>query len=174
MFCCGKDDKPVAYSPLFSFFEASNIIIDTIVNAPATWEYGFHFKSLKNQTITRVGIKVPVEGSFRVKLYDLANGNRIVDTLVTSSVKFTESFININPIKISSNAEFGIAIVADVFFKVRNANSSAVNFPVTIGLIEIKSFNEDDCGVSGCPDFPLVTNNLVIAPCVNLTLIEDE
>lgn len=171
---CGKDDKPLEYSPLFSFFEKNNIIIDTVINAPSTWEYGFRFKSLKNQTITRVGIKVPVAGSFKVKLYDLNNGNLLVDTLVTSTLKFEESFININPIKIPINGEFGIAIVADVFFKVRNASGVAVDFPVTIGLIEVKSFNEEICGIPGCSEFPLITNNLVIAPCVNLTLVDTE
>jgi hypothetical protein len=171
---CGDDDKTIEYSPFFSFLEQDHIHIDTVEQAGSTWEYGFKFKSLKTQMITRVGILLPALGTYEVKLYDLSLNTVLLDTVVTSIEKFKESFIPVPEINIRENGVFGLTIKADAFIKVNDDRQNALTFPTTKGLIEIISFNEGDCDLAPCNGFPLMTNAFVIAPCVNVTFVSTE
>ncbi len=170
---CSSDEDSAIESPFFSFLSLPDIRIDTIENASAVWEYGFRFSSLKAGTITRLGIKVPTTGSYKVRLYDLANNQLLIEKEVQSSEKNAEHFVSISEIKIGSGADMGLSLVADVFFKAQNLSGAEFPFPQDKGNLRIISFNEEKCGPNGCATFPATINKTVIAPCVNLEFKAD-
>jgi len=170
---CTKDSDSKEEMPLFSFLSEGGTSIDTIRNGAVVWEYGFRFKPLKAGKITKLGIKVPAINSFKVKLYDLTNQTILAQTTIQSMNEGGEFFGDIADVNISAGADLGVAIVADVFFKVRNLNGDAFSFPITKDNLSIISFNEEICGPNGCNAFPGTTNGTVIAPCVNIVFVKD-
>lgn len=172
-FNCSDDNTIVEEKPFTSFLKLDSIQIDTITMANNVWEYGFRFSPTSNGVITKLGIKVPVINTFKVKLYNIASNQILAQTTITTSSSDGEFFGDIADIPVNSGDDLGLAIVADVFFKVKNLSGEAFMFPVTRDNISIKSFNEEICGVNGCNAFPSNTNNFVIAPCVNLVFVKD-
>ena len=115
-----------------------------------------------------MGIKVPTLGTYKVRLYDLASNQLLVEKEVISNEKNAEHFVSINEIKVGSGADLGLSLVADVFFKAQNLSGAEFPFPQDKGSLRIISFNEEKCGPNGCATFPANSNKIVIAPCVNL------
>ncbi|MBK9222732.1 MAG: hypothetical protein IPO78_16555 [Saprospiraceae bacterium] len=170
---CSDDNTSIEEKPFTSFINNSGVAIDTIKKATEVWEYGFRFKPLANGTITKLGLKVPVIGSFNVKLYKLSNNQLLAQTSINSTSEVGEFFGDITDLKVNAGDDLGLAIVADVFFKVRNLSGETFMFPITKDNISIQSFHEEICGPNGCNAFPSNTNSQVIAPCVNLIFVKE-
>lgn len=162
-----EEEGSLIEEPFFSYLKSPNITIDTIKKAPNIWEYGFKFKPLKSGYIKALGVKLPTAGNFKVKLYDLTLNSIVLDTMIQAPFVNSESFIDVAPIPLNGNTEYGVSLVADVFFKVRQNNSLEFLFPQDIGSIKVIGFFEEKCGSNGCLNFPDVSNSLVIAPCVS-------
>ncbi|MBK8956469.1 MAG: hypothetical protein IPM34_13075 [Saprospiraceae bacterium] len=172
--CDQKDYHSVEENPILSLLELEGTKIDTIEMATNVWEYGFRFTPLKPGVISKIGIKLPRVGHFRVKFYNLYSKSLITELDIESKSKHQEYYIPVNDQRIFPGRDYGISIVADAFYKVRNADFSAIIFPRIVGNIQIISFNEMPCGITGCPDFPDNSNSNNIAPCVTLGYIGDE
>lgn len=170
---CSKDSDLKEEMPFFSLLTLSGTSIDTVRNAADVWEYGFRFKTLQSGRITKLGIKVPAVSTFKVKLYDLTTQKILKETDIQSTKEGNAFFADIADISVNSGDEFGVAIVADVFFRVRNLSGEAFSFPILKDNISIVSFNENACGPNGCSSFPILTNDQVIAPCVDIVFVKD-
>ncbi len=170
---CSDDPSTVEEKPLFDFLNQSGISIDTVRSAGSVWEYGFRVKTLEAGKITKLGIKVPAINSFKVKLYDLNTQAILSQATISSTEEGGEFFADIADVHVTKDADLGVAIVADVFFRVRNISGEAINFPLTKDHLNIISFNEGLCGPNGCTTFPTSTNSVIIAPCVNLVFVKD-
>lgn len=168
-----SEDMSIIQEPFFSFLKSSNITIDTVEKAANVWEYGFKFTPLQSGIVKQLGIKVPAIGNFKVKLYNLITNSVIVDTIIESKAKGTESFIEVENLKLSNNTNYGLSIVADVFFKVKQNTGAVFVFPQVIGSIQVYGFFEEKCGANGCAVFPVALNDLVIAPCVSFKFQAD-
>lgn len=172
---CKKDDKPkIEESPFFLFFDQPAITIDTTPVAASTWEYGFKFSPLENGKITKLGLKLPVTGEFPVKLWDLSGTTPVVlrNQKITSTVVHGPAFVEISPVAVSKNAQLGISILANSFYRLQKKDASAFTFPVAAGNIQILSFNEEMRNAS-LDTFPPSPNTTRVAPCVNIVFIAD-
>ncbi len=169
---CEKESTSIQ-EPFFSYLKAPNITIDTIEKAASVWEYGFKFKPIKGAYLKALGVKLPTVGKFKVKLYNLNLNAIVIDTMIQSPFVNAETFIDVAPIPLNGNTEYGVALVADVFFKVRHTNNLEFVFPQEIGSIKVIGFFEEKCGNNGCPSFPAISNSLVIAPCVSFKYISN-
>lgn len=172
LIACSDSDDQETNGPFLKFFTDQNVRIDTVDTPGQSWQYGFKFRSLKNQTITKLGIKVPATGNYRCLLYDLDLKETLIDTVVKSTVKHAESYITIPSTEIEENGNFGVAIVSDVFFKATMVDGKPFEFPLNLSGIEITSFHEGQCPNGNCNQFPNAINNLIIAPCVNIVIKE--
>jgi hypothetical protein len=172
--CNSDESEPVKENPFLSFLNIPGITIDTIEKAQKVWEYGFQFIPLKNGIIRNLGIKVPNTGKFRVRFYLLDSDSLLIEKEIESVTKNSETYISLNELKVFKDSRYGLSLIADTFYKVHYKDSSLIRFPQTSGNINILSFHEEPCGVSGCGSFPPTTNSLVIAPCVTLVYIGDE
>lgn len=170
--CTDENSNPLE-SPIFSLLQSPGIKIDTVTQAASTWEYGFKFTSLVNGKLSKLGILVPDTGTYKVRLYNLSSNTLLLEQHIASKKVNTEFFVSISPIEIAAGTNFGVSLVADVFFNVRNANGDVFNFPITKGNIKILSFNEEPCGINGCPFFPSTSVTTLIAPCVNIGFTAD-
>jgi len=170
--CSDENSNPLE-SPFFSLLNSPGIKIDTVTQAANTWEYGFKFTSLVNGKLSKLGILVPDTGTYKVRLYNLSSNILLLEQHISSIKSQTESYVSIAPTEIIAGTNFGISLVADVFFNVRNANGDVFNFPITKGNLKILSFNEEPCGINGCAFFPTTSVTNLIAPCVNIGFTAD-
>lgn len=170
---CNDENSNPLETPIFSLLDQAGIKIDTVTQAAATWEYGFKFQSLVNGTLSKLGILVPDTGTYKIRLYNLNTRQLLIEKFIESKLSSTEYYVSIPPVEIKAGIDFGVSLVADVFFNVRNANGDVFNFPITKGNLKILSFNEEPCGINGCPFFPTTSVTNLIAPCVNIGFTAD-
>ncbi len=174
-FACKKDNNtPTDESPFFSFFEQTAIVIDTTPVASNTWEYGFAFSTQKAGKIEQLGLKLPVTGSFVVKLWDLAGATPVLLTSqdIVSTQLHTPAFADITPVNAAKDAKFGVSITANSFYRLTKSDGSKFTFPQVIGNIKINSFNET-INVGAGTSFPNAVNDTRVAPCVNVVFVAD-
>ncbi|MEY4902435.1 MAG: hypothetical protein RLZZ292_250 [Bacteroidota bacterium] len=170
---CTKDTvKKPEESPFFSFFDQPAIKIDTTATAATTWDYGFAFNPLVNGTITQLGVKLPKTGDFVIKLWNLDANKILTEKTVTATIVGAATFVAITPIAVKKDANLGLTITANTFYRIQKVNASSFTFPLTIGNLRINSFNEDkNANTTG--DFPSAKNASRVAPCVNVIFVED-
>ncbi|MBK6622115.1 MAG: hypothetical protein IPG32_15015 [Saprospirales bacterium] len=83
---CKKDDPKPEEKPILSLLQQSSIVIDTVA-APVEWVYGFTFKVKSDGIITKIGMKLPVTGTYTAKLWDMDENKVIREvTLIGASV----------------------------------------------------------------------------------------
>lgn len=173
-FCTKSDPQPLEESPFFTFFDQPAITIDTTPVAATTWEYGFIFNPLKDGKVTQLGLKLPVTGAFHVKLWDLTGASPQIrsDQTVTSASSHTPAFVAISPVAVRKDAQWGVTVVANSFYRIQKKDASAFNFPQVVDNIRIVSFNETMSGMSQ-DSFPQTANLKRVAPCVNVVFVAD-
>lgn len=171
---CSKDDSPAEESPFFVFFDQPAIDIDTTPVAASTWLYGFTFQPLSDGQISRLGLKLPVTGTFTVRLWDLSGSNPTVlrETSITSATAHVPVYAEIPALTVKQNDAFGLSILANSFYRVSKQDGSAFALPLTAGHIRINSFNEMK-DANALTVFPDSTNNAQVAPCVNVVFVAD-
>lgn len=172
---CKEDENPkVEESPFFVFFDQPAITIDTTPVAANTWEYGFVFNPIADGKITKLGLKLPVSGEFTVKLWDLSGSTPVIlrDQKITSATVHTPAFVDISPVSVPKNAQLGISVLANSFYRLKKNDASAFAFPVVVDNIRIVSFNEEMSNTS-LVTFPKNTNTTSVAPCVNVVFVAD-
>lgn len=172
--CKEDDNPPVEESPFFVFFDQPAITIDTMPVAANTWEYGFIFNPLADGKITKLGLKLPVTGEFTVKLWDLSGSTPVVlrDQKITSATVHTPAFVSISPVSVPKNAQLGVSVLANSFYRLQKKDASVFSFPVVVDNINILSFNEE-MRDSSLTTFPQTPNTTRVAPCVNVVFVAD-
>lgn len=174
LFCTKEKSPAIEESPFFVFFDQAAVDIDTVPAAAATWQYGFVFYPLADGNITRLGIKLPTTGAFNVKLWDLSGLTPAVlrEQNISAATAHIPAFVNIPAVGVKKNAALGLTVLANSFYRIRKQDASAFNFPLTVGNIQILSFNEIPNANATTP-FPDTTNIIQVAPCVNIVFIAD-
>lgn len=174
LLCCKKDTPAKEESPFFAFFEETAILIDTVAQATDTWEYGFKFSPLKTGKVGKMGIKLPVKGSFTVTLWDLSGPTpAILKTHVVYSAEAHETaFSEISSIALEKGAHYGLTILANSFYRLTKSDNSDFAFPRTVDNIMVESFHES-INNTNLASFPASTNDTRVAPCVDVIFIAD-
>lgn len=172
--CKKEDTVPQEESPFFVFFDQPAIAIDTTPVAATNWEYGFVFNPLVAGKITKLGIKLPVAGTFKVRLWDLSGSNPAIlsEQNVRADAIHTPAFIGISPVAVQKNATLGVTILANSFYRIEKQDASGFTFPQVVNNIRIVSFNEETNDMS-LAMFPQTKNETRVAPCVNVVFVAD-
>jgi len=169
---CDKDENKIEEKPFLALLNQPSIVIDTAV-AAVDWVYGFKFTPLKDGKITGVGMKLPIEGSYKVQLWDLDNDILLKEETISSTTPHDVVFNNISEVQVSKNKTLGISIEADSFYKISKADNSDFNFPMQEGNISILSFHEIRVADNTGNKFPLATNDAKMSPCVDIIFIAE-
>ena len=171
---CKKDVQRVEESPFFELFKEAAISIDTVQQAADTWEYGFAFSPLKNGKITKLQITLPTTGSFTVTLWDLSGATPAVlkSQNVQATTQHQIASNDITDFSVAKDAQYGLTILANSFFRLTKSGNANFTFPKTEGNISIESFHES-INNSSLAAFPAATNDTRVAPCVDVIFIAD-
>ncbi len=172
---CGKEEPAAEEEqPFFIFFDEAAISIDTMPVAPNTWEYGFVFNTLTDGKITKMGMKLPVAGTFKARLWDLSGAapSVLAEKSLSAGAEHATVFADIPAVPVRKNSTLGVTILADAFHRIEKQNAANFAFPLVVKNIRIVSFNEN-LNNSGLASFPKDTNSMRVAPCVNVVFVAD-
>ena len=81
-----------------------------------------------------------------------------------------QMLLDINPVHIVPANQLGIALAADVFFKVSNNDASKIAFPYNDGNLSIDGYAQDTINLSS---FPSLVDEYKVAPCASFTFQAD-
>ncbi|MGI9159103.1 MAG: hypothetical protein ACR2K1_05055 [Saprospiraceae bacterium] len=171
---CEKERQAVEEQPFFLFFDDAAIQIDTTPAALSTWEYGFVFQPLTNGKITKLGMKLPVLGAFKLRLWDLTGPTPavIAEKTLSAGAAHAEIFADISPVAVATGDNLGVTIEANAFYRIQKQDGGNFVFPREVKNIRILSFNENT-NETGMPAFPQTPNPMRVAPCVNVVFVAD-
>jgi hypothetical protein len=173
LFTSCKRDIP-AESAIFDLLSRTDIATDTIPAALTSWVYGFKVRPSTDGEIAQIGMKLPVTGTFQVKLWDLDKGVLLAEKNLTSSAKHKEVFTNVDGIQVAANTTLGIAVQASSFYKIRRLDGQAFNFPILDGNLTILSYHETRFSENPSAAFPGFETQHQLAPCVDVIFIADK
>jgi len=169
---CNKEENKVEEKPILTLLNQQSIVIDTII-AAEPWIYGFKFTTIEDGKIKGLGMKLPKQGAFKAKLWNLDSGVLIKEETITANAAHAEIFNTIPEISIQKNTNLGISIEADSFYKIRKSNNSNFTFPIESGNIRILSFHESRVSANMDGKFPAMSRSDEVSPCVDVIFIED-
>jgi hypothetical protein len=169
---CDKDENKVEEKPILTLLNQQSIVIDTLI-ATEPWIYGFKFTTVEDGKIKGLGMKVPKNGSYKAKLWNLDNGELIKEEIITSNAAHGEIFKSISEISVKKNTNLGISIEADSFYKIRKSDNSNFTFPIETGNIRILSFHESKISENISGKFPSMTKDDEMSPCVDVIFISE-
>ena len=162
---CSKDKKnTIIENPLKATIESENIV-DTfyaIIGTGINYEFGNKFYASRDGRITKLGCKMPQNGSYRVSLWNFATTNLITATTITTTDSTSFFYNNISPVSITTgnryvisinNTDAGIAKRYYIYFK-KPTISDAI-YPFTKGSITFEDFQTT---VSISPTYPSTIN----------------
>jgi hypothetical protein len=169
---CEKDEQKVEERPILSLLKQPSISIDTSI-AAVEWIYGFKFTLIKDGKISGLGMKLPKQGSYKAKLWNLDSGTLLTEEIITSNVAHDEVFNAISDIVVQKNTNLGVTIEADSFYKIRRSNNSDFTFPIEAGNIRILSFHESRVSENINGNFPSMSVSNEMSPCVDVIFIAE-
>ncbi len=172
MYSCNKSDLKPEEKPFLDLLNQPALVIDTSI-VQSEWVYGFKFSITKSGNITALGMKLPKEGSYSVKLWDLDKNVLLAETSISSSAPHAAVFKTISQVNVEKNATLGIAVMANSFYKIRKSDLSDFIFPIQKGNINIISFNESKISENPSNKFPEKTNVSQMSPCVDIIFIAE-
>ena len=170
---CKKEAVQVEESPFYNYFQLADIVIDTTKVPTVDWEYGFVFSPLKSGKITKLGVRLPVAGSYTAKLWNLKTKTVLATQTVNLAAENGSAFKEFAAISVQKNDSLGISVVSNNFYRIQNKNAAAFQFPQVINNIRILSFNEQKTPGTGS-SFPETQNASRVASCVNTVFIADD
>lgn len=161
-------------SAIFDLLNRTDIATDTIPAASTSWVYGFKVKPSEDGFIDKIGMKLPVTGTFQVKLWDLDKGVLLAEEKLTSTQKHQEVFTSVGDIDVAANTTLGIAVQASSFYKIRRTDGRAFDFPIIDGNLSILSYHETRFSENPLAAFPGFETQHQLAPCVDVIFIADK
>ncbi|MCE2789671.1 MAG: hypothetical protein LW630_07125 [Saprospiraceae bacterium] len=161
-------------SAVFELLNRTDIATDTIPAALTSWVYGFKLKPTEDGYVSRIGMKLPIAGTFQVKLWDLDKGVVLAEEKLTSTQKHEEVFTDVGDIDIAANTTLGIAVQASSFYKIRRTDGRAFDFPIVDGNLSILSYHETRFSENPSAAFPGFETQHQLAPCVDVIFIADK
>lgn len=103
-----------------------------------TYEYGCKFKVTKNGKITKLASKMPVAGSYRVTLWEIADSATVVGQTTLTQAAGTLTFGAITPVAVTTEKSYQVTIWSDVsWYEIRPTGGGNFTYPITQGSITI-------------------------------------
>ena len=168
---CKKDDPKPEEKPILSLLQQSSIVIDTVA-APVEWVYGFTFKVKSDGIITKIGMKLPVTGTYTAKLWDMDENKVIREVTLTGASVHQEVFEDFDDVAVTEDMTLGVSITANGYYKISKADATPFAFPIQTTGTTILSFHEDKLSDIPSGIFPLTINQQELSPCVDVVFID--
>jgi hypothetical protein len=157
---CKEEENPIVNTnPLENGMEAilSRAAYSAFDEDGDGYELGFSFSSSKAGKISKLGLKLPQNGTYEVSLWDFDTKAKLDSVNVTNSDSSRFNYASISPRSIVAGKKYVVSVFTagnDYF-----CASAPGLFPFTSGSITVFDQREDSVDETGFPDATIRTNN---------------
>ncbi len=151
---CKKDEEVIpTENPLASFLADSTTSVDIIEESEDAYELGYEFTSSKAATLTQLGARMPLAGTYQVTLWDVETKKSIVQANVTQAKDGVSASTTISKIAITAGKAYRISVYT--------AGKNFYEIYPKSNEMEVKAAK-----VSGTGMFPIVKGNITISKMI--------
>ena len=172
IFSCSKSSDAVpAETPLTSFLADSTVKITK--QSGGYFEYGQKFQSIKAGKITRLGVRNPNPGTYRVAIWDADTKTVVATKTVEQTTANTQSWNDISPLSIEANKKYYVTYLSNNWFYVTPKTGGNFSYPFTKNNIIFLAYGYALSAVSALPKYPTNEPASYIAGYVDFTFQPD-
>jgi hypothetical protein len=171
---CKKDEAVTASeTPLTSFFADSTVkFLAKTVNS-SYFEYGQRFQVSKVGKITRLGVRTPTPGSYRISIWEVATKTLISQKTVESTSGNLQSWGDITPQPLEANKQYYITYLANNWNYAAPKTGSTFSYPIVKGSVVILAYGFASSTLGAAPKYPTSEPTSYIAGFVDFTFVPD-
>jgi hypothetical protein len=171
---CKKDEAVTASeTPLASFFADSTVkFLAKTVNS-SYFEYGQRFQVSKVGKITRLGVRTPTPGSYRISIWDVATKTLISQKTVESTSGNLQSWGDITPQPLEANKQYYITYLSNNWNYAAPKTGSTFSYPIVKGSVVLLAYGFASSTLGAAPKYPTSEPTTYIAGFVDFTFIPD-
>ncbi len=126
---CKKTDNNPSQNFLESFLADSLYLKPTILDGNTIYEFGLNFQANKPGKITKVSVRCPKVGSYKVTLWDTDTKTIIFSKTIEQETINTKKWVNIEPLGIVANKKYSYTIISNNWYNYKV--KSPIAFPYT-------------------------------------------
>jgi len=123
-----------------------------------SYELGFAFSSSKNGKISKLGLKLPENGTYEVSLWDFDSELKLDSVMVTNSDSSKFNYASITPRTIASGKKYVVSVNTTNKNYFCTTGTLVGLFPFTSGSITFYDQREDNLNSVGFPETYIRTN----------------
>jgi len=128
---------------VFSSFLAEGTMTESVTPNPnhIIYEYGLRFSVTQPGKITKVGLRLPKAGTYRITIWDVAIKRTIIQQYMPQITDNVQSWSNfLAGLPLIPNKEYFISIISDNWNDAYPKIGTTVNYPIVRGSVKILAF----------------------------------
>ncbi len=171
---CKKDEVvTAAETPLASFFADSTVKFGAKVVNSSYYEYGQRFQVSKAGKITRLGVRTPSPGVYRLAIWDVATKTLISQKTVELTSGNIQTWGDITPQPLEANKQYYITYLANNWNEARPKTGSSFSYPIVKGSVVFLAYGFASSAMGAAPKYPTSEPTSYIAGFVDFTFVPD-
>lgn len=171
---CKKDEAVnVSETPLATFFADSTVKFGAKVTNSTYYEYGQRFQVSKAGKITRLGVKTPSPGSYRIVIWDVATKTVIGQKTVEVTVANDQVWGDITPLALTTNKQYYVTYLSNNWNTAYPKTGSVFTYPIVKSNVVFLAYGYIGSTVGATPKYPTAEPNTYIAGFVDFTFLPD-
>ncbi|PWK28640.1 uncharacterized protein DUF4082 [Arcicella aurantiaca] len=171
---CKKEETTTpAETPLASFFADSTVKFGAKTINSTYYEYGQRFQVSKAGKITRLGVKTPTPGSYRVVIWDVATKSIVSQKTLEVTIANDQAWGDITPLALTANKQYYITYLSNNWNIVYPKTGSNFSFPIVKGNVVFLAYGYISSALGAAPKYPTTEPTNYMAGFVDFTFLPD-
>jgi hypothetical protein len=171
---CKKDEAVTASeTPLASFFADSTIKFGAKTVNSSYYEYGQRFQVSKAGKITRLGVRTPSPGVYRLAIWDVAAKTLISQKTVELTSGNIQTWGDITPQPLEANKQYYITYLSNNWNYASPKTGTNFSYPIVKGSVVLLAYGYALSAMGAAPKYPTTEPTTYIAGFVDFTFVPD-
>jgi hypothetical protein len=171
---CKKDEVVTpSETPLANFFADSTVKFGTKTVNSTYYEYGQRFQVSKVGKITKLGVRTPSPGVYRIAIWDVATKTVISQKTVEQTSGNQQVWGDITPQPLEANKQYYITYLANNWNNAYPKTGTEFTYPIAKSSVVILAYGYASSTLGAAPKYPTTEPKTYIAGFVDFTFIPD-
>ena len=171
---CKKDEATVpAETPLASFFADSTVRFGAKTVNSAYFEYGQRFQVSKTGKITKLGVRTPSPGVYRLAIWDVSTKTLISQKTVELTSGNIQTWGDITPQPLEANKQYYITYLSNNWNNAYPKTGSTFSYPIVKNNVVFLAYGFASSAIGAAPKYPTSEPTSYIAGFVDFTFVPD-
>ena len=172
---CKKDEAPVTPSetPLAKFFADSTVKFGNKTVNSSYFEYGQRFQVSKSGKITKLGVRTPSPGVYRIAIWDVATKTVISQKTVEQTTGNEQVWGDITPQVLEANKQYYVTYLANNWNIAYPKTGIDFTYPIAKESVIVLAYGFANSTIGAAPKYPTSEPKTYIAGFVDFTFTPD-